>query len=250
VTRRRRVAGLVILVAYLAIVSATVGFRDDHVRPLYDGLSPTSPYQYVEPPIIVASENVKPTALSTTIALGAGGSAAAGVATPDGQFVISLGQGAVAPAAGATAISIRITPLDPHNLAPVPGKRLQALGNAYRLEIAYEPSGQAVTRLAKPGTFLMELPDIGQHEFLSSDGRQWSAISARLVGQRSMTASLRVPGYYVAATDGPTLAFRARQSSHAALIVGLGVVLVALLLFLWVYLARGGSKPKPKHAAR
>jgi hypothetical protein len=255
--RRAGLVGLVIFVVYLATVSATIAFRHDHVRPLYDGLTPDAPYRYVEPPVIVASENVKPTAMSTTIALGAGGSAAAGVATPDGQFVISLARGAVTPAAGATAISVRITPLDPHKLAPVPGKGLKALGNTYRLEITYEPSGQAVTRLAKPGTLLLQLPDIAQHEFLSPDGKQWSSIPARLVGTRSMTTSLRVPAYYVAATAGPTLAFRARQSSHAAIVVGLVVVLVALLLFLGVYLAKAGAKPKQKkqqqklkHAAR
>ena len=62
----------------------------------------------------------KPTATSATIALGASGSVPAGLATPDGQFVVNLGRGAIPPAKGATAISMRITPIAPKDLAPVP----------------------------------------------------------------------------------------------------------------------------------
>ena len=72
----------------------------------------------------------------------------------------------------------------------------------------------------------------------------------RLVSRRrALTATLRVPGYYVAATDGPTLEFRARRSSHAALVVGLVVVLIALVLFLWIYLAKSEPKPSKKRRA-
>ena len=134
----------------------------------------------------------------------------------------------------------------------MPGRNLNALGNAYHLEMTYEPSGQRVTSLAEPGTLLLEVPDIARYEFVSPDGRQWSPLPARALvsRRRSLTATLRVPGYYVAATDGPTLEFRARRSSHAALVVALVVVLVALLVFLGVFLAKPERKPNKPRAAR
>lgn len=250
--RRWHLAGLVIVVVYLATVSATIASRNDHVRPLYDGFAGPSPYEYVDPPAWFAPQNVKPTAMSKRIALGADGSAAAGIATPDGQFVINLGRGAIAPFKDATAISVRITPVDPHELAPVPGDGLRAAGNAYHLEITYEPGGRAITRFAKPGTMFMELPELAQHEFLSNDGHRWSSIPAQLLlpHQRSMTATLRVPGYYLAGTNLPAILGPSKHASRAALVIGLGVVLVALLMFLGIYLAKVEPKSKSKSRAK
>ena len=82
---------------------------------------------------------MKPQALSTTIALGPAGSAAAGFATPDGQFVVNLGAGAIAPSPAATSVAITVTPVAPRHLSPVPDG-LRSNGNAYRVEMKYEPS--------------------------------------------------------------------------------------------------------------
>ena len=96
----------------------------------------------------------------------------------------------------------------------------------------------------------MEVPDIAQHAFTSSDAEQWTLLPAQIQqpGRRSLTAQLQVPGYYLAGTDQPTLEFRTRKSSHAAVIVGLVVVLIALALFLWVYVARSGQEPSKAKA--
>ena len=254
---RRRVVlvGAVIVVAYLATLSATVARRDGNVRPLYDGLAAPAAYRFVNPPAFFAPTNVKPTAASATIALHADGSAQAGIATPDGQFVISLGRGAVAPAAGATEISVRITPIDPGSLGPLPAlsslpatRPLRPSGNAYHLEMTYEPSGHSVTRLVKPGTLLMEIPEIAENAFASTDGKRWTRLATRVLlpKQLTMTATLSTSGYYVAGTDQASLAARTKRSSRAALVLGLCVVLLAALIFLAVYLAKSPSSPPTK----
>ncbi len=59
--RRSLILGVVLLGGYLAVLGVTVGLRDDHVRPLYDGFTPPPSYRWVEPPSFFSSGNVKPT---------------------------------------------------------------------------------------------------------------------------------------------------------------------------------------------
>lgn len=178
--RRNLVAGALLLAAYLVALGLTVGFRSDHVRPLYDGFSTPPAYRWVDPQSFFASGNVEPSSVSTTIKLGPAGSAAAGVATPDGQFVVSLGGGAVAPRSGAKRVAVTIAPVAPRTLAPVPDG-LRANGNAYRVEMTYEPSGGKVTRLARPGTLVIEIPELGNDLFTSRGGNRWSRSESRAV---------------------------------------------------------------------
>ena len=250
--------GLAIVGSYLAVVSATITMREGHVRPLYDGLHTPIRYRFVNPPAFFASGNVEPTAMSTTIALGAGGSEPAGLAAPDGQFVINLARGAIAPAVGATKVSVRITPFDPDSLGPLQRSKLPPMhglvrpsGNAYHLAMTYEPDGRAITRFAKPGTLLMEIPEIAQSAYRSIDGEEWSRIATHVLspGQRSMSTALDGPGYYVAGTNQPSLAAQQQESSRDAWMVGIGVALIAVLMFLFVRLAKTEPKPKSKSSS-
>jgi hypothetical protein len=235
--RRRALIGMTVVAIYVVTVSVTVALRHDHVRPLYDAFVPPSSYRFVDPPAFFASGNVKPTATSATIALGASGSAPAGLATPDGQFVVNLGRGAIAPTRGATAISMRITPIAPKDLAPVPPP-LRANGNAYRVEMTYEPRGGPITRLARPGTLLVEIPEIGRSLFASATADAWSPVASRVIGpsQLTMTAALGAPGYYVAATNLPELTAPPGHSSHVAIVIGVATAVGAALLFGGAYL--------------
>jgi hypothetical protein len=235
--RRPVLIAMAVVAVYVVAVSVTVASRHDHVRPLYDAFVPPSSYRFVDPPAFFASGNVKPTAASATIALGANGSAPAGLATPDGQFVVNLARGAIPPAKGATAISMRITPIAPKDLAPVPPP-LRANGNAYRVQLTYEPRGPTIEKLVRPGTLLVEIPEIGRSLFTSATAGAWSPVASRVIApsQLTMTAEFAAPGYYVAATNLPELTAPPGHSSHIAIVIGVATAVVAALLFAVAYL--------------
>ncbi len=227
---------MLVLVTYLAALAVTVGLRDDHVRPLYDGFATPAPYRWVDPPAFFASDNVTPAATTTTIALASGGSAAAGIATPDGQFVLSLARGAVAPRGGQRHVLVRITPVDPNQLAAVPAGRPN--GNAYRVEMSYQPGGAAVRALARPGSLVMEIPEIGSDLFTSPSGRRWSKLDARTVPPRQLglATTFASPGYYVAATNLPELVAATASSSDHSIAIGIATAAGALALLVVAFL--------------
>ncbi len=70
VRRRSLVLGAIVVGAYLVVLAVTVGLRDDHVRPLYDGFTPPPSYRWVDPPSFFSSGNVEPKPAVTTIRLG------------------------------------------------------------------------------------------------------------------------------------------------------------------------------------
>ena len=215
---------------YLVALGATVALRDDHVRPLYDGFVPPSSYHFVEPPSFFASGNVEPQPMSATIKLGSGGSEAAGLATPDGQFVVDLARGAIAATNGDTTVAVHITPLGPSHLPAVPDG-LRPNGNAYRVEMTYMPSGAPV-RAFTPGTLLVEIPELGDQLFLSPDANTWTPVAAQVLPPRqlSLTAPFSAPGTYLAATSLPELT---TSTSHSDSAVALGIVVAVLALVIF-----------------
>lgn len=229
--------GVGAVVLYLVAVSVTPAIRHDDARPLYDGFVPPPTYRFVDPPAFFAADNVEPEPLSTTIALRAGGSELAGIATPDGQFVVSLARGAIAAAPGATSVAVHITPLAPSTLSPLPNS-LRANGNAYRVDMTYEPTGTTVTRFAKPGTLLLETPELGSTLFVSPDAAEWRELPAQPISPRQLDlrATFAVPGYYVAATNLPELAPQPGRSQNTGVVLGIVVAVGAFVLFLVVYL--------------
>lgn len=229
------IGGLVVAV-YLVALAFTVGLRNDHVRPLYDGFAPPPSYRWVEPPAFFASGNVTPTSVSTTIPLGHDGSAATGIATPDGQFVLNLGRGAIPARSGASKVTVKITPVAPSTLGPVPDG-LRANGNAYRVEMTY-PGGASVERLAQPGTLVVEIPELGADLYSSRRGTGWSKTPARTLPPRqlSLTAPFAMPGYYVGATNLPELVAPATSSSDHSIAIGIGVAALAAIGFVVAFL--------------
>jgi hypothetical protein len=233
VTRRRSVRlGVVVVALYVVAVMLTNAMRTEGARPLYDGFAPPPSYRFVDPPPFFAAGNVQPGPVSTTIALGPQGSEPAGVATPDGQFVVSLARGAIAPAPGASSVAVTIAPLGPRDLGPLPGG-LRADGNAYRVDMTYQPAGGAITRFAKPGTLLVEIPELGNGLFASGDARRWTSIDARTIPPRrlSMSATFAVPGYYLAGTTLPMLTVAGTASGSDSIALGLIVAAAALVVF-------------------
>jgi hypothetical protein len=237
--RRALVSGVAVAVVYLVALEATVAVRGGHTRPLYDGVAPPPKYSWVVPPAFFASGNVEPAAISENIALGPSGSAAAGIATPDGQFVIDLGPAAIARHGADRDVRVRIVPVAPKHLGAVPDG-LRSNGNAYRVEMTYEPSQTAVSALEKPGTMLIEIPELGSHLFSSGDGRIWSTLVSRTEPPRelSLSAAFIRPAYYLAATNLPELQGPSGSESHRSVEVGVGTAVLAAVLILVVYVVR------------
>ena len=235
-TRRAAWAGAVAVVAYVVVAAATIALHRDHARPLYDSFVPPSSYRFVDPPAFFAAGNVKPHEAVAHVPLDGGGSAPAGVASPDGQFVIDLARGAIAPAPGATGVEVRITPLAARHLAPLPDG-LRADGNAYRVEMTYQPTGAPVTSFRKPGTMLMEIPELGRDLF-TMPSAEWVPLASRTVPPRELTVAAQFarPGVYMVGTHLPELAAPSTGRSHAGLIAGVVTAAIALALFGIVFL--------------
>jgi hypothetical protein len=215
----------VVVLATIGLVGAT------GCSPLPADGAATTPasYRFVDPPALFAAGNVSPQDRTATIALGAGGSAPAGIATPDGQFVIDLGRGAIAPAASATTVAVRITALAPRHLRALPNGRSN--GNAYRVDMMYQPTGVNVARFAKPGTLLIETPELASALYDSPDATHWSALASRPSAPRELRlrAQFPAPGYYLAGTLLPELAAPvAPHTHHSRLVFDLVVIVLAV----------------------
>jgi hypothetical protein len=243
--------GIAVAAVYVVALAVTVALHADHTRPLYDGFVPPSSYRFVDPPAFFAAGNVEPAATTQRIPLGAGGSAAAGVATPDGQFVLSLGRGALPAMRGATEVAVRITPLAPITLPPVPDG-LRPNGNAYRVTMTYEPRGGTVGRLAAPGSLVLEIPEIGRGLFATDHRGAWVPVAAQVITPRqlTMTAPFRVTGTYLAATSLPELAGPSGHASHVALIAGIVTAVLALVVFAGGYALARSRRRRAGRLAR
>ena len=235
-TRSRALrAGLLVVTAYVVVLGATTAIHHERSRPLYDAFVPPSSYHFVEPPPFFAAGNVEPEPASDTFALTNSGSVPIQLATSDGQFVVNIAAGGVPPTSDATSVLARLTPVAPSQLSPVAAP-WRANGNAYRIELSYQPGDTTVSRLDAPATLLIELPEIGTRLLTSTDGKHWSPVPARVISAsgRTMTATLTKPGYYLAATTLPELAGPSRGTSHTALFVGGAVLVGAIVMFLVV----------------
>ena len=210
------------------------------MRPLYDGFAPPPSYRFVDPPPFFAAGNVEPQPMSTTIALGASGSEPAGVATPDGQFVVSLGRGAIARRTPARRRS-RCTSRRSRRarFAPVPnGLRAERQRVPRRHDLRADRYAR-VTRFAKPGTLLLEIPELGNALFVSPDRQRVDGNPrARAISssQLSLSAPFAAPGYYLAANESPRARPATRALDHTAVVLGVVVSVAAVALFVGVYL--------------
>ena len=174
--------------------------------------------------------------MTATIRLTRNGSAAAGVATPDGQFALNIGRGAIPPSPGATSVTVKITPLAPDELGPLPsGSGLRPNGNAYLVAMTYK-TGKKVATLTKPGTAVIEIPEIGTGLFVAPAGggaTRWSVHEATPVPPRqlSLSTDFSRPGYYLAGTNLPELVGSDDSSSNDAVLIGIvtGVLAIVVL---------------------
>lgn len=232
--RRTLVLGVGLAALYVSVLAATMVATGRPVRPLFDGLTPPPPYQWVNPPA-GHGFNTKPRRTDASLPLTATGSPLAGPTGVNGQVVLNLPDRAVAPHPGDTAVKVTFTPLDPARLAPLP-PGLVPDGNAYDVRMSYRPSGLAVTDLAVAGNVILSTPEPASVLVFSADGHSWGPIETQRVGgPDAVGGPFRRAGQFVAAIPGRRAAPAARPSSW--LVAGRRILIAVLAVALAVNLA-------------
>ncbi len=226
VTRNRAVGtGAVIVVGYLLAILGTSGT----VRPLLDGFAPAPEYHWVEPPAYFSPGNRAPTGLTATIPVRDGVSTTRGLTTPDGQVVLTLGRGAIEAPRGDQRIRLRVEPrVGPASLPD----GLRANGNAYRITMTAEPSGTVITTLARPGTLVLQVPELSTGLFQRLGHTRWQPVPSMPIPPRqlSLTTPLDQSGDYVSGTNLPLLAGPEQSADHTMIIaLGIGAVTLVVL---------------------
>ena len=237
--RRALWIGVAIAAAYVVAVVATIGVHGSHTRPLYEGFSPAAPYRWVNPPAVFAATNQKPTSVTADVPMTATGSAPAGIQTSDNQVILGMAAGAVGPHGTDRSLRVAVVPLAPTGLPPLPGG-LYPNGNAYRISVTYQPSGTAVTELAKQGSLTIEIPGVGRVLYVSPDGHAWQRVHAHNVLPTNliMSAFFTTPGYYLGGTTFPPATPAGSSSSVVKIAVGAGALAVILLVATAVLVRR------------
>jgi hypothetical protein len=178
---RRRVlaAGLAIAFAYLALAGLSGHLSPLARLPLLDGIGPVAPYHWVAPPPELAAGNVPPTSGTFDVTLSERGTRAGVFTTGDAQATLILTAGTFPASAGQDQVHLTITPLDPAKVG-TPEAPLQIIGNVYRVEATYEPSGDRVRTVRATLEVILIYPltpnaHATSHAVVSSrDGRTWT----------------------------------------------------------------------------
>jgi len=232
--RRRLAVGAAIGALYALVAVVTIQSSDSHVRPLFEGIGPHAPYQWVNPPKAFEAGNVKPRANDSPVSLGPTGSPQAGAASTDGQILLNLPEGAFPPHLPDDKVIVRLTPIDPAKLARPPDE-LRSNGNAYKVEFSNQPSGQAVNAVAKPGNIILTVPEPAQGLLFSPDGQAWQKLESQETGGvGTVGGPFTEAGYYLGATSSFTdpPGEGGDDSSSIGGIVVVGVLTVALAFLL------------------
>jgi hypothetical protein len=247
-------AGVGIVLLYLAGAAVSGGASILARRPLLDGLAPPTPYRWVNPPPDLAASNKKPASTRFTVDLGPGGSQLGAFSTSDGQVNLVLSEGAVPPRSGQTQVEVSVEPVDPATLGPVPAGLVGA-GNAYRIQASYKPSGRRIDALAGQSSIGLVYPllaapvaDPAGHLVLSSaDGRAWERLrSTDTPGTHQVSAQLPQTGY-VQVGVAPSTGEPAGDTRNRTLLLASGAaiaIVVAALLLRRREAARSSPPPR------
>jgi hypothetical protein len=246
---RRAVVGAVILVAYVTVANLMSGAPS---RPLFEFQGPPAPYKWVNPPPEFAQGNMKPESVVHDLALGASGSDAASIATPDGQAAVVLKEGTFAARKGEKMVVVRIDPLDAATIgAPPPDLRYD--GNAYRFIAAYKASGDEAP-LTQPATVVLQFPLVAT-KLYRRDASVWTDLKANPVSvSLQIFATTDKFGVFVAA--GPPLQDQNPSKGFpTALVISIGSGGAAVIAGLFTRmrqqkLRRQRAKSKPRSKKR
>jgi hypothetical protein len=225
--------GAAVIVLYIAVAMVTISLSHHHVRPLFEGTGPSAPYRWVKPPAAFAIGNQVPQPSTTDVPLDPGGSKAIGVTTEDGQLVLNLPVGAMAANGADTGVRVALTPLDPATLPLVPSG-LVSDGNAYRVQLVYQPSGAAAT-IKVAGNIILTVPTAGTTLLFSPDGTSaWQKLATQQVGGPTVIGTeFTQSGWFLgAAIKHKASAPGSSSSSVSTLVLAAITAVLALTIFL------------------
>jgi len=242
-------AGVLLAGLYAVVVLATGLVTGHPVRPLFDGAGTSTPYKWVTPPWYVGSVNIKPGPSHQDITFENGTSPLIGVNSEDSQILLNLPQGALPAHEGDTSIRASFTPLDPKKLAK-PGPGIRPDGNAYRVDMTYQPSGQPVRQTTTSGNVIMIVPDEAKDMLFSVDGKSWDPLPTHMLGDPNTVGSaFNKPGYYLVETELPEFT-NPNKGSGTKRVVGIVLVVVALALLLGYVLPIALRRSRSAQAAQ
>ena len=226
--------GAALAVLYAAVVVVTSLTTGHPVRPLFDAAGGAVPYKWVKPPWYVSTTNIKPRPSHQDIAFENGVSPQTGVTSEDAQVILNLAQGAIPARDGETAVRMSFTPLDPKKLAKPPGS-MRPNGNAYRVQMAYQPSGAPLDAVTKSGNVVMVVPDEAERMLFSADGKSWSELPTQTLGDPNTVGSaFNTAGYYLVGTSLPEFTNPNKESGTKRTLGIVMVVAAAALLLGYV----------------
>ena len=150
----------------------------------------------------------------------------ASVTSEDGQFVANFPEGSVPVRDGEVSVKAEIEPVAPETLGPLP-PGLFADGNAYRMTLAFQPSGQPLETLAVPGNVVLTVPAPGTIMVHSVDGRSWERLEGGGHASGSLAAPFTRPGIFLGASETP-LDFGTGASSDGGGVWFVVVLILAL----------------------
>jgi hypothetical protein len=238
-------AGLAVALVYAATAILSGHLSPLSRGPLLDGLAPPTAYRWVEPPPELAATNQKPTPGTFTVKLGNDGSKTAVFTTDDAQVTVILPEGSFADAEGQRIVEVTVEPLA--GATAHPDDPLRVVGNVYRVEAAYQPSG-AAAKLANPAGVVIVYPplanDHGGHSIIwSRSGERWKALDTDdLPSIQQAGADVDELGYLSVAGQpaSPTGSGTSGGGSSVATIA-IVVALIVLAVVAAVLLRRGST---------
>ena len=246
--RRALIAGLVVVVAYVALVAWSGSLSPLARGPLLDGVAPVN-YLWVSPPPELESTNQEPSSGQFELPLREGTVGTQVLFTDDGQLTMVVDEGSIGAPASQRSIELMVEPVDPAELAPLGGD-LAFFGNAYQVSATTLPSRDRIGEFDGPIQAILVYPatstlHANTHELLfSSDGQAWEPLETTdSPGQQQAAADLPGPGYVVVAgvpapvspspsgagsggaSGTPPLAVALLVAAGVALVIGLGLLI-------------------------
>jgi hypothetical protein len=254
VTRRSRAAaaGLGLAAIYLVLASVSAHLDPFAARPVLDGLAPPPPYHWADPPPALESSNEPPASGRFAVGYAADAGSSAGVfSTSDQQVTVALTTGSIGALDGTSSITLTITPSAPASDLILPDGATVA-GNVIRVEATYDPQGEPISALAKPGEIVLAYPVVytGDGSLLrimtSQDGRTWTSLKTRgAIVHQLVRARITSLGYFAVGQVPPAKSSPSRDSTAGVAILLAALFILAILILVVVFRRRRRRTPPP-----